>query len=120
MLRKAAEAVYSEIIDSHWLRTNGRLSSKDGLYIGETYVTVIHSVRMASAASSDDHKPRGVLTTSDQVLRFYQHMLPAPWSTKLTNTDLYLVSHTNPYVTSAIFKNYRHRRGPFTQEHFLR
>lgn len=116
MFRKAAEAVYREIIDNHWLRTMAA-SSKDGLYIGETYVTVIHSVTLASAASSDNHKSRGVLNTSHQVLGVLSTHVTSPM---VDNTDEnrfipYLVSHTNPYVTSAIFKNYRHRRGPFTQ-----
>lgn len=83
MFRKAAEAVYREIIDNHWLRTMAA-SSKDGLYIGETHVTVIHSVTLASAASSDNHKPRGVLNTSHQVLGVLSTHVTSPM---VDNTD---------------------------------
>lgn len=83
VFRKAAEAVYSEIIDNHWLRTMAA-SSKDGLYIGETYVTVIHSVTLASAASSDNHKSRGVLNTSHQVQGVLSTHVTSPM---VDNTD---------------------------------
>lgn len=59
-------------------------SSKDGLYIGETYVTVIHSVTLASAASSDNHKSRGVLNTSHQVLGVLSTHVTSPM---VDNTD---------------------------------
>lgn len=59
-------------------------SSKDGLYIGETYVTVIHSVTLASAASSDNHKARGVLNTSHQVLGVLSTHVTSPM---VDNTD---------------------------------
>lgn len=115
VFRKAAEAVYREIIDNHWLRTMAA-SSKDGLSTLGKHMSPLsiqsHWLLLPHPTTTNLGKYWIHLI---KYKGFYQHMLQAPWSTILTKTDLYLVSHTNPYVTSAIFKNYRHRRGPFTQ-----